>query len=152
MTETDPLAQLASTAFRAWATVTQAGVDAALSVLRQFAEGAYEERDVPIVGRGDIPVAAPVGARLSATPFVLVDRDTGTQTKDASPSNVISAAEIAFDPATVPPPEANVASPVVTIRLLPTHAVRTGVYMGSVLADGKELPRIYRVYVSGEGG
>ena len=49
MTATDPLAELASTAFRAWARVAQAGVDAALSVLRDLAETTFEERRVPIV-------------------------------------------------------------------------------------------------------
>jgi len=150
MTEPDPLAQLASTAFRAWATMTQASVEATMSVVRQLAEGAYRERAVPIVGEDRIAtVGALVGGRLSATPFVWVDKATGAPTNDPDPIFVITPAEIVFDPGTVPKVEKDAVSPFVTIRLHPNHPVRTGFYAGSVLSDGEALPRTYSVYVSG---
>jgi len=151
MTTPDPTAQLASQAFRAWASVTQAAVDAALSVLRDLVETTYQERRVAIVGSAKIGVFARGGANLTASPFVLVDEATGAPTNDLGPMNVVAPSEVFFEPAAVPKGDANVANAgsLVTVHLRPQHPVHTGRYTGTVLADGVAQPKTYSVYVSG---
>lgn len=145
---TDPFAEIQSVLFRGWATAFTACSVAAENTLIAIADWAFKEGNINAVGRDDIDIEAPVGALLAAAGDFVYTEDS-VPVKDPKPDERIPAAQVSFEPPTVPAPVPPAKRSEVLIKLDPVHEVRTGEYLGQVKAGDAVLAKDVIVYVGG---
>jgi hypothetical protein len=136
VTSADPFTALASAAFRTWAVVAKSAMQASEATLRTLAEPVFKETDVALVNETELELKAPAGALLEGSPFVWIDDQTGDLSKEESAEHVIQPENVSFRPPNVPKPDPGESTSKVIVRLDPDHDVRTGWYVGKVIADG----------------
>ena len=139
MTTADPLTSLASAVFRSWAIVAKSAMAASEATMRTLAEAAVTETRVVLGNVTLLKLGATAGAVLSGSQFVWIAEETGGPATKGGAEYVIEPENVSFRPPTVPKPVAGATKSEVILCLDPDHEVRTGLYVGNVLADGKEV-------------